>query len=196
MNSLELRLLNTERTLTNAAETPFIGIIPGAAKVGMGTIQTAAAVACLIIFAIPAVAGHQFSRLAERYAWSHIKHGLGNIVAGGLEAIPGMGYSGIFLRQLIQMRAPRFCFDTRQNDKFIPYTTIFPVTGEFGGLDDDYADFFGMRYQEALDLGLINDRFEMARDEIFGAVQRRYNNNEIALQGQFKHQRDALRAAV
>jgi hypothetical protein len=64
--------------------------VPGLAQVGLGVVQEIAAVAVMIFGVLSLngyLAGCSDSNIIDK-AWTHIKHGIGNIFSGSLGAIP------------------------------------------------------------------------------------------------------------
>lgn len=94
---------STEEALTIAAILPVFGTLAGAVKVGIGGSQFTLAVSCAIIGGIPlALSGHS---TLLRCSWSHTKHGIGNIAAGIIEGIPGLGASIAFRHKIMPYSA-------------------------------------------------------------------------------------------
>ncbi len=78
--------LRSEQTLSAWSAIPCFGTLFGVTKIGLGLIQTIAAVALLIIFAIPRLTGN--AKESFNRAWRHLFHGAANITAGIIESIP------------------------------------------------------------------------------------------------------------
>lgn len=75
-----------ENKLTGISAYPILGTLAGCTKILIGAAQSITALACGILFLIPTAITKDCSLL--KYCWTHIKHGLGNIAAGIVEAIP------------------------------------------------------------------------------------------------------------
>ncbi|MGA8164009.1 MAG: hypothetical protein WB791_03170 [Waddliaceae bacterium] len=90
---LEETLVKVERTLSRWAAQPVLGIVPGGMKVGLGLAQTVTAIAFTVLTLLPALCDNQCCSFLCKRSFSHIPHGLGNILAGILEAIPWFGRS-------------------------------------------------------------------------------------------------------
>lgn len=88
---LDQKIDNFERALSRYAWIPVIGVAPGALKVAFGIIQMIVGLAIGILTA-PFVYNLDADSL-NCHAWSYVVHGLANIIAGSLEAIPGVGYA-------------------------------------------------------------------------------------------------------
>ena len=79
-----------ETGLSHFSRIPILGIGSGALKVTFGIVQTVAGIAfAILLFFIccdPCLTEYY------NHSWSHAGHGMANILAGSLEAIPGIGY--------------------------------------------------------------------------------------------------------
>lgn len=94
--SIEKTLNNLENKLSLYSLCPFV--VPGVAKFGIGVVQTVSSLAVGLICAVPAYFQHEKSQYLVTRSIKHIKHGLGNVVAGGIEAIPIVGTGFIAIR--------------------------------------------------------------------------------------------------
>ena len=108
--------LETERTLSKVAMVPMVGTVAGLAKVLMGVAQS-----------IVGLAGRIFTPKSElnAYFMAHAKHGLGNIVAGAVEAIPLVGLF-LYIYRCGKGEEENSTIDIKQHeawqlDKFMPY---------------------------------------------------------------------------
>jgi hypothetical protein len=88
MHKLEQVLSRTENALTFVAAIPILGSPAGVLKISLGTVQTIAAVAFVVLGIIPRAFDHK-----EMFdcAVVHVRNGLGNIVSGAVETIPLVG---------------------------------------------------------------------------------------------------------
>ncbi len=112
-------LLNAERTLTKISIVPIIGTVSGIVKIAMGTLQTVICSIAWLIFKFPAKDNENALKIFE-VSQIYVFHGLGNIVAGLVEAIPFVGLiSAQCIRNKIEVRNR-----DDQEDKFIPYPQI------------------------------------------------------------------------
>jgi hypothetical protein len=120
--SLELNLNNIENKLSYLSLYPVVW--PGLLKVGIGITQLVTAVAISVIFFVPACLHFEDSQKLFCRAIKHIGHGMGNIVAGAIEAIPLAGTLFFIIRKnrppyspynysRLLMKHPKF--------KFLPY---------------------------------------------------------------------------
>lgn len=127
---LDQKINDIENILSFAAVNPIIGTLAGGAKVCLGVAQSFTALAIFIITSIPAAYTGNWS--TSNYAWSHVKHGLGNIVTGTLESIPLVGtFLGLLrLQRTIISSFEGFEGDTREftstghANKFMPYESL------------------------------------------------------------------------
>lgn len=113
-----------ERAGSTAAVVPVVGTVTGALKVAGGAVQVTAAVACAILLIIPlAIMGEEgaVDSLMD-HCWTHIKHGMGNILAGTLEAIPLVGTIGYIWRN--SLYASTINTPYSQLEKFMPYQSL------------------------------------------------------------------------
>lgn len=88
---------NIENFLTRHAKVPLLGTVPAALKIVFGAIQT--------VCAVTAFVGSTFflSSITAKYIWvhsfRHILHGLSNILAGVIQAIPLIGTLTILIQE-------------------------------------------------------------------------------------------------
>lgn len=145
--SLDKSVNNFERTLSTWAATPVIGTIPAAIKVAFGTVQAIVALACAVFEFVPAAVSGNWD--FEDYYWSHVEHGIGNMVAGAFEAIPFVGLAIYCYKELSR---PKHAVDvlTGQEDKWMPYTSLEDQEWEITGLDNDAIAAVTRRYEEYL----------------------------------------------
>lgn len=120
-----------ERCLSKCAAIPVLGTPFGAIKVLIGSGQLITGLA-LGILSLPLRCTDHCA--LNDYCWDHVKHGLGNIVAGTLEAIPFIG-SGIHMVRKKRAKLDLSVGDddfkdthttlyTNHEDKFMPYQSL------------------------------------------------------------------------
>lgn len=108
----------TERTLSGGAVLPFIGTGSAICKFALGTVQTITALV-LGILSAPFRFCSDNAAAFNDHCWSHVVHGLGNIAASLIEAIP---FAGTFL---YYQRAVGHTHDNAEHqDKYIPYPDL------------------------------------------------------------------------
>ncbi len=114
---------NAERFLSEQAKYPVIGSLAGIVKIVGGAAQAITALACGIIAGIPFAAFGKTDIL--KHSWTHLKHGLGNIAAGIVETIPGVGYLMWVIREeKFSHVNPHIHVELGQQDKFMPYKSL------------------------------------------------------------------------
>jgi hypothetical protein len=96
MNKINGIISEAEGWLSDFAAIPVFGTLAGTAKVIGGIAQTLIAV-CGILFGSALFYIHR-NPLIIKHSWTHIQHGLSNVVMGMLEAIPGIGTALYLLR--------------------------------------------------------------------------------------------------
>lgn len=118
------RMVNDgENWISEVAVYPLVGTLPGLAKVAIGVIQLISALAYGILFLIPAIVTQDGTRL--KHSWTHIKHGLGNIVAGSFEAIPLIGSLMYYVRDVMDnTEKDDVWIETEHERKFMPYDSL------------------------------------------------------------------------
>lgn len=131
---LDRTLNNIENTLSDIAVIPVAGILTSAVKIPMGVTQFSVATACVVIFTVPATQSGNWSPV--KYAWSHMKHGAGNVVAGAFEAIPLVGTGMYFMRKQGAPLPAAVSIQTNHENKFMPYTSLIQQDWVYGGKDD------------------------------------------------------------
>lgn len=93
---LEKNVAEVEGVLSGLAIIPIVGTLAGALKMILGTIQTVGGVLGMVVSA--PFAWNKTGRQVFLRSASHCINGLANIVAGALEAIPGVGTAIGFYR--------------------------------------------------------------------------------------------------
>jgi len=73
--------------LKKASKIPFIGMVPAALQVGIGTIQIIAGLALSILLYLPSLASENAKIIVER-SWRHVGNGAVNAIAGVFQMIP------------------------------------------------------------------------------------------------------------
>lgn len=171
---------NIENKLTNAAYYPVLGIVPGVVKAALGVIQAICSLAYGILMIAPAAYKKDWTPL-ER-SWEHIKHGLGNISSGLLEAIPGVGFLSVLVRDY--RKHPIISGDvlaklkTMHEDKFMPYTSLEYRDFQFvKGTDPDHDAEVEGSYKNLV--GRFDKKIEAAGGEANLSPKRKY---ELALE--------------
>lgn len=145
MIQFEHRLNKVENGLSLIAAVPGVGTVAGLAKVLLGLAQTISAIAARVFLSIDCrLRPNTSSGFKFMHAGVHINHGLGNMFAGILEAIPLLG-TGLFMirKSRWEFNHPHFLynkdgskilvFHSTQHDKFMPYPTLVGY-GQSGGM--------------------------------------------------------------
>lgn len=136
--TVDRTLNNIENTLSWASSYPIVGTAPALCKILMGTIQTTAASVCGIFIGLPtALLAENYSVL--NYSWTHVKHGIGNVAAGALEAIPYVQHALYYYREPYLYRDRQYMKKeytdrgipglraqlwTGHENKWMPYTSL------------------------------------------------------------------------
>lgn len=117
-----------ERRLTDWSKYSIV--IPGVLKQGMGVIQTIVALLSIVGIGIFAAPCSPHARKLCCYAFEHLQHGLGNIVAGTFEAIPIAATVAYIIRK---------CFPKDQ--KWMPYNRAATPKNKISNkIDQDDCD--------------------------------------------------------
>jgi hypothetical protein len=149
--------LNVDRTindienmLSNVSAYPIIGTTAGCTKIIMGALQTLTALACGILVAIPSAIVRNGSAL--KYSWTHMKHGIGNMVAGAVEAIPVVQTIVYGIRYSAQVRQSDagVHLDTGHQFKFMPYSSLVEKDWKFTGIMYDAGEQSQVRFRQKL----------------------------------------------
>ncbi len=122
--NLDRTMNGIENLLSDASAYPVIGTLAGIGKVMIGATQGITALAYGVLTAIPCAIKRDPTPL--KHSWTHIKHGIGNMAAGTLEAIPLVQTAIYWIRELKQHggsdRIARLY--TGQENKFMPYSSL------------------------------------------------------------------------
>lgn len=139
-----------EVSLSKFSGIPVIGTVAGCGKVVMGVTQMISGLACSIITAIPAPFTGNWSYLNS--SCTHIKHGMGNIFVGFLEATPVV-QQVLFVMRMLQsmthMDAEVAVYTGHQN-KFMPYASLVEQDWEIGGCVPETTDKVKEIYKQKL----------------------------------------------
>jgi hypothetical protein len=96
MDRLQTGLSHAEMRMSYLARIPILGTVTGVAKIAMGTLQTLAGVGGTVVGGIARIFGNK--RMLP-YSLDQLKNGLGNVVAGSVEAIPLVGTAAWYVRK-------------------------------------------------------------------------------------------------
>jgi len=118
----EKSVVKLEHLLSAAAVVPVLGSIAGAAKVILGTIQTIGALLAMVCSSFPALCS-KCGREVFCMGGSHFVNGLGNIVAGALEAVPLVG-SAVFMGTKLRRDAKNGQGTTGQGHFILGYSHL------------------------------------------------------------------------
>lgn len=90
VNHTEKLYNEVENTLSKLSVYPVIGTVAGVGKILMGLIQTIKFLAINIFLFIASciISCYSRSNIHAGADWTHVKHGLGNVIAGIFESIP------------------------------------------------------------------------------------------------------------
>lgn len=169
--SIDRTINNIENTLTDISPYPVAGTLAGGAKILMGAVQTLTALACGILTVVPAAISKDWSPV--KHSWTHIKHGLGNIVAGTIEALPLVQTVFFFVRQARQLNGSglQIYLHTGHERKFMPYTSLVEVDFSIEGAVN--RDVKAVRDKFKQKLGGVRNptpktRLKLAQDAVKG----------------------------
>ena len=128
MITLERAVFNTEEYLSKASVYPVIGTVAGTAKIAMGTLQLASALALGIFSAFSVIISPRENPAKNKLKFScrHVVHGVSNVIAGILETIPllqSVFYGFRDLKQTVGSYLPtKIC--SGQESRFIGYKLL------------------------------------------------------------------------
>ncbi len=94
MDRLQNGLSRAENALSYISRIPIVGTLSGITKVAMGTIQTVAGFGGSVIGTCARMFGN---KKILSYSLDQMKNGIGNVVAGTVEAIPLVGTASWYL---------------------------------------------------------------------------------------------------
>lgn len=119
---LNLYLVEAENTLSDLSIIPVIGTIPAIVKIALGCIQTVSGalvgITGVMYFPSSIVNDNNCSKMMLNFSFTHIKHGIGNCVAGVLEGIPILGTIIVIKRRLklAAYDSGQEAYENRQNN--------------------------------------------------------------------------------
>lgn len=134
--SIDSTVNNIENTLSTVSAIPVVGTLAGGAKVLLGLVQTiSAAVSAIFLIAPSFCIGWDYMK----YCWTHIKHGVGNMIAGSFEAVPLLGTGIYFYRRIKGSSASdvQVYISSGHAFKFMSYPSLEVRDWAFTGADDD-----------------------------------------------------------
>ncbi len=123
-----------ENLLTYASVIPVVGAIAGVTKAMLGTIQATIALA-LGIFSLPFRCNSDDAKAFNDHCFSHVIHGLGNVVGGLGEAILSLTIIGGICLLSCRVQGS-YDKDPYHQDKFIPYSDL--IARDVAALPHDY----------------------------------------------------------
>lgn len=165
-------LNETERALSIGAAIPVAGTVAGLSKVLMGVAQTIVGVVGGIL-TLPARCMNN-TKLNNHF-WTHAKHGVGNVAAGLVEAIPLVG-TGIYIARWFKANnntSVQVYTQTQHEDKFMPYESLVKRDTKIAGLEPDLVsaaqNIFENRANANSDSSHSEDLNEIANNAIHDA---------------------------
>ena len=132
LNSFTSQVDKVERALSLASSIPVTGILAGTIKVTLAIGQTLMGAALLAFASLAKLFTKRFDlsqtyRECQYFGMTHLLHGLFNIGAGTLEALPGLG-SFVFLKRMMRVNSSNErhykildAIFKAQSFKFMPY---------------------------------------------------------------------------
>ncbi len=134
MERIDHHLNKAENKLTSISRYPVIGTIPGAVKILLGISQMIAGLAAALFFALRE-RGSEY--LVTKYAFTQVKHGAGNVVAGIFETIPVIQTVLYYVREARRNRLSdaELYVHTCHERKFMPYETLVSRDVRIEGAD-------------------------------------------------------------
>lgn len=128
---------DTEVFLSKISVVPILGAAFAAYKFIFGTIQAITALA-LGILSSPFRSCSDDAKAFNDHCWSHVIHGLGNMVAGLGEALLSITIIGGFI--FLGMRHSGHCNNNPYHqDKYIPYSDL--IARDIAALPLDYQQY-------------------------------------------------------
>ena len=119
---IDRKINDLENRLSYISAYPVIGTPFGAIKILFGASQSIIAATVTIFSLIPAAATKKWS--LTKYSWTHVKHGIGNIIAGVIESIPIVQTLSYKIRRIGYLGSDVAHLVTRHEDKYMPYTSL------------------------------------------------------------------------
>lgn len=113
-----------ERVGSDVAIVPVAGLVAGPLKVAGGVLQVTFASTCYAALPLVSFAVGEEERILSlrAYSWTHIKHGMGNVLAGTLETLPIVGTVLSLKRTQDYITINEFY--ESQRGKFMPYQSL------------------------------------------------------------------------
>lgn len=113
----------TEYFLTATAAIPFIGTLFAVCKFTFGLVQTITALA-LGILSTPFRFCNEDAMAFNNHCWTHVVHGLGNMIASLGEAIPILGTILVMARLNGYYAGGLPGYNPEEQEKYIPYSDV------------------------------------------------------------------------
>lgn len=123
----DLEVNRLENFLSNVSPYPIVGTLAGSIKIILGAAQFTIAMIAVIVTGIAYIFTRNFGHV--KYTFSHVTHGLGNIMAGFLELIPGIQtifYKIRIARQTAADGLPQHLYSGHET-KWMPYSSLTQV---------------------------------------------------------------------
>lgn len=148
--NVDRALNNIENTLSDVSLYPVVGTLAGCSKILIGVVQTLSAIAYGILTFIPSAISSDWTPL--KHSWTHIKHGVGNMAAGTVEAIPIVQSALYGIRQLRQAGGSdiQVKLYTGHECKFMAYASLEERDWSFIGADDEAVNRVKQIFKEKI----------------------------------------------
>lgn len=178
---LERELNDIENSLSRVSAIPLVGSLAGATKVVLGAAQSLTALTCGLFSMIPSMVTKDYT--FSNRCLTHLKHGIGNIAAGIVEAVPGVQTLSYVVRKRkgSMDSDPRVKLTTHHENKFMPYKSLIERDFTFeGGLDEGDVEKVQETYNLAVkevfrlkgDIQVTpKERYKIAKDVIDGKIK-------------------------
>ena len=154
---LDLFFDNVENKLTSASVFPLLGTCAGGVKTAMGVVQAVAAVcACTL-------AGVKRDREALEHSWTHIKHGVSNMLVGILEALPIVQqilYAARYFREKSRLQSVGIGLVDANAGKFMAYPSLKGRKWKIDGSNTRLVKLARTLYREKKQLNGENPFFQ------------------------------------
>ncbi len=115
--NLEKKLHDIEVDLAFFCAIPIVGVLPGALRVALGSIQTIIALFAGVFFGMGFLMQVKGCDAPCKKATTHVVHGLGNIMAGLIEGMPLIGT----ISYLFRLRSRHFTGSATSSMCYLAY---------------------------------------------------------------------------
>ena len=169
---IDRKLNEAEKFLSSAAAPPIVGTVAGLTKTLMGVAQAIVGLVCGVLTLPERCMKDAY--LNDRF-WTHVKHGVGNIAAGLLEAIPIVGLF-MYINRTSKLEGSTLdaYVKTGHLDKYMPYDSLLEADLEIAGYHNNQTAAVLDFNDKAKGLSSYKEKLQLAKNTVLEMNDKRH----------------------